>query len=152
MSARVLDAPDSRITWIDGRLVLLALIVGLAVAAANDLTPLRSAAAVQADQARARAVDSVLVAVDRAQQCYFRRRDRYADTMPSLQFAGGSYMRTALNNRLDIELRTMADGQSYEARVSGTDVSAVIARRGSELTRLDGAGGPAPSPESGCRR
>jgi hypothetical protein len=137
---------------VDGRLVFLGLVVVLAASAAKDLTPVRSARAVQADAARARAVDSVLVSVDRAQQCYFRRRERYADTISSLQFAGGSYMRTALNNGLDIELTASEDGQSYAQRVAGTDVAAELARRGAEVRRLDVGGRPRPPLAEGCRR
>ena len=66
---------------------------------ARNLQPVRPAGAVAAERAQERAVDAVLVEVDRAQLCYRRRRDQYADTLPSLAFAGGHYMRTALQQR-----------------------------------------------------
>jgi hypothetical protein len=115
----------------DGRLVLLGLIVAIAVVVARDMEPARSAELL----ARERAVDAVLVEVDRTQQCYRRRRDRYADTIPSLQFAGGSFMRTALRHGLDIHLR--ADGDGYVQRITGEGVDATLERSGDELLRLE---------------
>ena len=115
----------------DGRLVLLALIVVLAFFVARDMEPARSAAQL----ARERAVDTVLVEVDRTQQCYRRRRHRYADTIPSLQFAGGHFMRTALRHRLDIQLS--ANGERYVQRITGEGIEATLERRGGELVRLE---------------
>jgi hypothetical protein len=122
---------------VDGRFVLLGFIVVIAGVAARDMTPVRPAGAVAADRARLRAVDAVLVEVDRAQLCYLRRRHEYADTIPSLAFSGGHYMRTALQNRLDISLRTTHRGRTYEQRVTGDGVSAVLRREGTEVMRLD---------------
>jgi hypothetical protein len=122
---------------VDGRLVLLGFIVVIAGATARDMRPVRSAGAEAADRARERAVDAVLVEVDHTQLCYLRRRDRYADTIPSLQFAGGRFMRVALENRLDITLRVGPGGHSYEQRVAGEGVEAVLGRRGLEVVRLD---------------
>src|SRR5919109_962214 len=80
----------------DGRFVLLGFIVVIAGVTARNLQPVRSAGAVAAE----RAVDAVLVDVDHTQLCYFRRRGQYADTIPSLQFAGGRFMRPALTHHL----------------------------------------------------
>src|SRR6185436_9288529 len=80
---------------VDGRLVLLGLIVVLAGATVRNLDPVRPAGADAAERASERALAAVLVDVDHTQQCYFRRRDQYADTVPSLQFAGGRFMRLA---------------------------------------------------------
>src|SRR5215216_840194 len=71
---------------VDGRLVLLGFIVVIAGVTARDLTPARPSGAAAADRAQRQAVDAVLVEVDRAQLCYFARRDQYADTIPSLAF------------------------------------------------------------------
>jgi hypothetical protein len=128
----------------DGRLVLLGLIVAIAVVVARDMDPARSATQL----ARDRAVDHVLVEVDRTQQCYRRRRHRYADTIPSLQFAGGRFMRTALRHELDIHLTVAGDG--YMQRITGTDVDAVLERRGAELVRLDVGDRPAPRLATDC--
>jgi hypothetical protein len=122
---------------VDGRLVLLGFIVVVAGVTTRDLTPVRSAGAVAADRAQERAVDAVLVAVDQAQLCYRSRRDQYADTLPSLAFAGGHYMRTALANGLDITLHTGHGGRSYEERVTGVGVEATLERRGTQVVRLD---------------
>jgi hypothetical protein len=118
---------------VDGRLVLLGLIVVLAGVTARNLQPVRPEAALASE----RAVDAVLVDVDHTQQCYFRRRERYADTIPSLQFAGGRFMRLALENDLDISLRTRDDGRWYQVRVSGFGTLAVLERRGTTLERVD---------------
>ena len=128
----------------DGRLVLLGLIVAIAVVIARDMEPARSASLL----ARERAVDAVLVEVDRTQQCYRRRRHRYADTIPSLQFAGGHFMRTALAHDLDIHLAVTGDG--YVQRITGSGVDAVLERQGSELVRLVVGDRPAPRPAEGC--
>jgi hypothetical protein len=129
---------------VDGRLVLLGLIVAIAVIAARDMEPARSAALL----ARERAVDSVLVEVDRTQQCYRQRRRRYAETVPSLQFAGGHFMRTALRHRLDIHLS--ADGDRYVQRITGDGVDATLERRGAELVRLEVGDRAAPRLMRGC--
>ena len=128
----------------DGRLVLLGLIVVLAVVVMRDMEPARSAAQL----ARDRAVDAVLVEVDRTQLCYRRRRDRYAETIPSLQFAGGSFMRTALSHDLDIHIEVRGDG--YQQRITGEGVEAVLERRGGELVRLSVGDRAAPRPAAGC--
>jgi hypothetical protein len=135
---------------VDGRIVLLGFIVVIAGVTARDLTPVRPAGAAAADRARQRAVDAVLVEVDRAQLCYLRRRDQYADTIPSLAFAGGHYMRTALQNRLDITLHTGHDGRSYEQRVTGDGVHAVLGRDGTEVVRLDVGDRSPPQLAAGC--
>jgi hypothetical protein len=122
---------------VDGRLVLLGFIVVVAGVTARDMTPVRPVGAVAADRARLRAVDAVLVEVDRAQLCYLRRRHEYADTIPSLAFAGGHYMRTALQNGLDITLHTGHGGRSYEQRVTGEGVNAELGRDGTEVVLLD---------------
>ena len=121
----------------DGRIVLLGFIVVIAGVTARNLQPVRPAGAIAAEQAQERAIDAVLVEVDRAQLCYRRRRDQYADTIPSLAFAGGHYMRTALQNGLDITLETASDGQTYTQRVRCLGVTAVVQRRGIEVMRLD---------------
>jgi hypothetical protein len=129
---------------VDGRLVLLGFIVVVAGVTARNLEPVRSAGAVAAERAQERAVDAVLVGVDQAQLCYLGRRDTYAETMPSLAFSGGHYMRTALRYRLDITLHTSRGGHAYEQRVTGDGVYAVLARRGLEVVRLDVGGRPPP--------
>jgi hypothetical protein len=129
---------------VDGRLVLLGLIVVIAFFVARDMEPARSAAVL----ARERAVDTVLVEVDRTQQCYRRRRHRYADTVPSLQFAGGHFMRTALRHHLDIHLDAAGDG--YVQRITGSGVDAVLERRGAEVVRLEVGDRAAPRLASDC--
>ncbi len=111
----------------DGRLVLLGLVVVLAVWAARDLQPERSAAQV----ARDRAAMAVLVEVDRVQQCYFERRERYTDSIISLQFARGRFMRTAYVNGLDISLRLVDGG--YVQRITGEGVSLRLERQGDDV-------------------
>jgi len=122
---------------VDGRLVLLGFIVVLAGATARNLDPVRPAGADAAERAGERALDAALVDVDHTQQCYFRRRDRYADTVPSLQFAGGRFMRLALRYDLDISLSTQHDGRWYQVRVSTYGADAVLERHGTELVRVD---------------
>jgi hypothetical protein len=135
---------------VDGRLVLLGLIVVIAGTAARNLQPVRPAAAVEAERVREQAVDAVLVDVDHTQQCYFRRRSRYADTIPSLQFAGGRFMRPALQNDLDITLRTRDDDRWYQVRVSAFGINGVLERRGTELVRLDVGDRRSPPVARGC--
>jgi hypothetical protein len=135
---------------VDGRLVFLGFIVVVAGFTARNLQPVRPAGAIAADQAQQRALDAVLIDFDHAQLCYARRRDQYADTISSLQFAGGSYMRIATQHDLDISLFTRDDGQSYAARVSGLGINGVIGRRGAEIDRLDVGGRRPPKPVSGC--
>jgi hypothetical protein len=125
---------------VDGRLVLLGLIIALTFAVARDLEPARPAAVL----ARERAADAVLVEVDRAQQCRWRRRQSYADTVPSLLFTGGRFMRTALQNQLDIQLETSADRQVYRLRVTGDLVDVELERRGADLVALEVGDRPAP--------
>jgi hypothetical protein len=139
------------ILWpVDGRLVLLGCIVLVAAYTARNLQPVRPAGAVAAEQAQQRAVDAVLVEVDRAQLCYARRRDEYADTLPSLAFAGGHYMRTALENHLDITLQTSDGGDSYTARVSGDGADGVIGRDAGKLVTLDVGDRRTPVPATAC--
>ena len=121
----------------DGRLVLLGFIVVLAGATARNLQPVRSEGAAAAERASERALDAVLVDVDHTQQCYFRRRDRYADTVPSLQFAGGRFMRLALANDLDSTLATRDEGRWYQVRVTGFGIDGVLERDGRELVRVE---------------
>ena len=134
----------------DGRLVLLGFIVVVAGVTARNLEPVRSAGTAAAERAQERAVDAVVVGVDQAQLCYLGRRDTYADTIPSLAFSGGHYMRTALQHGLDITLHTTRGGHAYEQRVTGDGVDAVVARRGLEVVRLDVGGRPAPRLASSC--
>jgi hypothetical protein len=131
---------------VDGRLVLLGLIVVIAFVVTRDLEPARPAAVL----ARERAADAVLVEVDRAQQCRWHRRNAYADTVPSLLFTGGRFMRTALQNQLDIQLEASADRQLYRLRVTGDLVDAQLERRGGELVRLEVGDRPPPRLKSGC--
>ena len=131
---------------VDGRLVLLGLIVVSAFVVARDLEPARPAVVL----ARERAADAVLVDVDHAQQCRMARRHAYADTIPSLLFTGGRFMRTALTNDLDIQLRTSADGQAYRLRVTGDMVDASLERRGADLVALEGGDRPAPRVAPRC--
>ena len=130
----------------DGRLVLLGFIVVIAFVVTRDLAPARPAEVL----ARERAADAVLVEVDRAQQCRWTRRNAYADTVPSLLFTGGRFMRTALQNQLDIQLEASADRQLYRLRVTGELVDAQLERRGGELVRLEVGDRPAPRLKSGC--
>jgi hypothetical protein len=135
---------------VDGRFVLLGLIVVIAGTTARNLQPVQSPGQELADRARERALDAVLIEVDRSQLCYRARRRQYADTIPSLQFARGHFMRRALQHDLDINLRTSEDGQSYEERVTGEGVHAVLARRGIEVTRLDVGDRAPPQVASDC--
>ena len=128
----------------DGRLVLLGLIVVIAFVAARDLEPARPAAVL----ARERAADAVLVEVDRTQLCYRQRRRRYAETVPSLLFAGGHFMRLALRHDLDIQLD--ASGDAYALRVTGEQVDVALQRRGADLVRLEVGDRPTPRLASGC--
>ena len=134
----------------DGRFVLLGCIVVVAGFTARNLQPVRPAGAVAAELAQQRAVDAVLVELDRAQLCYAERRDEYADTLPSLAFAGGHYMRTAMENRLDITLQTRDGGHGYQARVSGAGADGVIGRDGGKLVTLDVGNRRAPVPATAC--
>jgi hypothetical protein len=129
---------------VDGRLVLLGLIVVTTFVVARDMEPARSAEQL----ARERAADAVLVEVDRTQLCYRERRRRYATTMPSLQFAGGHFMRTALRHHLDIHLDAAGDG--YVQRITGSGVDAVLERRGAEVVRLEVGDRAAPRLASDC--
>jgi hypothetical protein len=128
----------------DGRLVLLGLFVVAGLVVARDMEPARSAEQL----ARERAADRVLVEVDRTQLCYRERRRRYAETIPSLQFAGGHFMRTALREDLDIHLRATGDG--YVQRITGVGVSSVLERRGADVVHLDVGDRAAPQPASRC--
>ena len=134
----------------DGRLVFLGFVVVLAGFTARNLQPVRPEGAVAAERAQQRALDAVLVDLDHSQLCYARRRSQYADTITSLQFAGGSYMRVATQHDLDISLFTRDDGRSYEARVSGAGITGVIGRRGARLDRLEVGDRAPPQPVSGC--
>jgi hypothetical protein len=125
---------------VDGRLVLLGLIIVLTFAVARDLEPARPAAVL----ARERAADAVLVEVNHAQQCRWRHRHAYADTVPSLLFTGGRFMRMALENDLDIQLEASADRQVYSLRVTGELVDASLERRGAAVARLEVGDRPAP--------
>jgi hypothetical protein len=129
---------------VDGRLVLLGLIVVIAFVAARDLEPARPAAVL----ARERAADAVLVEVDRTQLCYRQRRRRYAETVPSLLFAGGHFMRLALRHDLDIHLD--ASGDAYAVRVTGEQVDLALQRRGADLVRLEVGDRPAPRVARAC--
>jgi hypothetical protein len=129
---------------VDGRLVLLGLIVAAGFVVVRDMEPARSAEQL----ARERAADRVLVEVDRTQLCYRERRRRYAATIPSLQFAGGRFMRTALNENLDIHLSATGDG--YVQRITGDGVSSVLERRGTAVVRLEVGDRAAPEPASRC--
>ena len=107
----------------DGRLVLLGLIVGIAIVVARDMEP--------AQTPHERAALTVLVEVDRVQQCMFRRRERYTASTQSLQLWRGRFMRTAYENGLDIELRAYPGG--YVQRVTGEGVALRLERRGEEV-------------------
>jgi hypothetical protein len=135
---------------VDGRLVLLGLIVVVAGTTARNLQPVQRPGEELAAQARERAVDAVLVEVDRTQLCYLARRSQYADTIPSLQFTRGHFMRLALQHDLDISLTTSADGQSYQERVTGVDVAALLERRGIAVTRLEVGDRRPPRVATGC--
>jgi hypothetical protein len=129
---------------VDGRLVLLGLIVAAAVLVARDMDPARPAAVL----ARERAADTVLVEVDRTQLCYRQRRRRYAETVPSLQFAGGRFMRLALRHELDIHLKATADG--YVQRITGAGIDSLVERRGPDVVRLEVSGRAAPNLADAC--
>jgi hypothetical protein len=126
------------ILWrVDGRLVLLGLIVVAAGVTARNLQPVRPAGATAAERARELAVDAVLVDLDHTQLCYLRRRGVYADTIPSLQFAGGRFMRLALQHDLDISLFTGDGARSYQVRVTGYGIDGTLERDGERLALLD---------------
>jgi hypothetical protein len=129
---------------VDGRLVFLGLVVALAVVVMRDMEPARSAGQL----ARERAVDAVLIEVDRTQLCYRQRRHRYAETIPSLQFAGGHFMRMALAHDLDIQLEARADG--YVQRITGEGVEALLERRGGEVVRIEVGDRAGPQPANAC--
>jgi hypothetical protein len=131
---------------VDGRLVLLGLIVAIAFVAARDLEPARPTAVL----ARERAADAVLVEIDRAQLCRLSRRHRYADTVPSLLFTGARFMRTALQNELDIQLETSTDGQAYRQRITGEGVEVLLERRGADLVRVEVGDRATPRLSGGC--
>jgi hypothetical protein len=135
---------------VDGRLVLLGFIVVLAGVTARNLDPVRPEGAAAAERASERALAAVLVDVDHTQQCYFRRRDRYADTVPSLQFAGGRFMRFALRYDLDITLATRDEGRWYQVRVTGYGIDGVLERDGTELVRLEVGDRGKPAVTSEC--
>jgi hypothetical protein len=143
-------ATGNTLVRVDGRFVLLGLIVVIAGTTARNLQPVRPPGEELADRARERAADAVLVEVDRTQLCYLERRSQYADTVPSLLFTRGHFMRLALENNLDITLSTSDDGQSYQERVAGVDVDAVLERHGIALTRLDVGDRPPPRVATGC--
>lgn len=130
----------------DGRLVLLGLIVAIAFVVARDLEPARPAAVL----ARERAADAVVVEIDRAQLCRMARRHAYADTIPSLLFTGGRFMRTALSNDLDIHLRTSAGGQAYRQRITGDGIDTVLERRGTGVVRFEVGDRPLPRLAEQC--
>jgi hypothetical protein len=129
---------------VDGRLVLLGLIVVITFVVARDMEPARSAE----QRERERAADVVLVEVDRTQLCYRQRRRRYAETIPSLQFAGGHFMRLALRHDLDIHLT--ATGDAYVQRITGEGIDTVLERRGTEVVRLEVGDRAAPEPAGRC--
>jgi len=137
---------------VDGRLVLLGLVVVIAGATAWDLEPSRPAADVRAERARERVVDTVLVEVDRTQLCRLRFRERYAASVPSLQFSGGRFARLAYANDLDIDLQATADGRGYVQRITGAGVSAMVERRGAELVRVHVGDRRPPRLDSECPR
>jgi hypothetical protein len=129
---------------VDGRLVLLGLVVAITFVVARDLEPARPAAVL----ARERAADRVLVEVDRTQLCYRQRRRRYAETIPSLLFAGGRFMRLALRHELDIHLE--GGGDRYAQRITGEGIDLALERRGGELVRLQVGDRPAPRLAAAC--
>jgi hypothetical protein len=104
---------------VDGRLVLLGLIVGIAIVVARDMEP--------AQTPRELAAAAVLVEIDRVQQCMFARRERYTDSTQSLQLWRGRFMRTAYRNDLQISLRAYPGG--YAQRVTGDGVALRLERR-----------------------
>ena len=136
----------------DGRLVLLALVVVIAGVTLIDLEPSRPAAEVRAERERERVVDAVLAEVDHTQLCRLRFRERYAASVPSLQFTGGRFARLAYANDLDIQLRATLDGRGYVQRISGVGVNAVVERRGRELIRVDVGDRPPPQLAGECSR
>jgi hypothetical protein len=137
---------------VDGRLVLLAVVVLIAGVTLMDLEPSRPAAEVRAERAREQVVDAVLAEVDHTQLCRLRFRERYADSVPSLQFTGGRFARLAYANDLDIQLRATLDGRGYVQHVSGAGVNAVVERRGVELVRVDVGDRPPPRLAGACSR
>jgi hypothetical protein len=133
---------------VDGRLVLLGLIVVIAVLVARDMDPARPTAEARTVLAREEAADTVLVEVDRTQLCYRERRRRYADTVPSLQFAGGRFMRLALRHELDIHLKATADG--YVQHITGDGIDSLVERRGPDVVRLEVGDRDAPNLADAC--
>ena len=130
----------------DGRLVLLGLIVAITFVVARDMEPARPAEVL----ARERAANAVLVEIDRAQLCRLARRHAYADTVPSLLFTGGRFMRTALSNNLDIHLNTSAGGQVYRQRITGEGIDTVLERRGTGIVRFEVGDRPPPRLAKSC--
>jgi hypothetical protein len=123
---------------VDGRLILLALVVVLAVAIAVDFGPVRPAADERAQQQRERTADAVLVEVDCAQQRRFRFRGEYAGGLPALQLWGAAeFTRDARQAALEVDVRTIRGGRGYALRIAATDVLARLERRDGQLTRLD---------------
>ncbi len=130
----------------DGRLVLLALVVVLAVAIAWDSGPERP----RADAAAERTADAVLVEVDCAQQRRWRFRGEYADGVPALGLWGAAeFTRDAREARLDVDVQTSANGRAYALTITGVDELARLERRDGELTRLE-TGDRARPPVGAC--
>ena len=118
----------------DGRLVLLALVVVLAVGIAADFGPRRP----EADAAAERTADAVLVEVDCAQQRRWRFRGEYASGLPALQLWGAAeFTRDARMAELDVDVSATEDGRSYAVRIAAADELARLERRDGELTRLE---------------
>jgi hypothetical protein len=130
---------------VDGRLVLLALVVVLAVAIAVDFGPVQPPQEVRAQEQRERTAAAVLVEVDCAQQRRFRFRGEYAAGVPSLQLWGAAeFARDARVAELDVDVRATLGGRGYAVRVAGIDVLALLERRDGRLTRLDTGDRPRP--------
>ena len=122
----------------DGRLVLLALVVVLAVAIAWDFGPVRPPEEVRAQAQRERTADAVLIEVDCAQQRRFRFRGEYAGGVAALGLWGAAeFTRDARVAELDVNVRATLGGRGYAVRVAGTEVLALLERRDGQLTRLD---------------
>jgi hypothetical protein len=132
---------------VDGRIVLLALVVVLAVGIAADFGPKRP----HADAAAERTADAVLVEVDCAQQRRFRFRGEYAGGVPALQLWGvAEFTRDVREARLEVDVQASANGRAYAVRVAGADELARLERRDGELTRLE-TGDRARPPVDACR-
>jgi hypothetical protein len=116
------------------RLVLLALAALLTV---NALSRPTSSVEGQPPQALAKARE-LLVAVDSAELCHWRRHGRYGnladvDEATDGSRFGGALMALASRERLAVDLQVSSDHRSYFQRITGRGVDTYVERRGSDF-------------------